>query len=450
METLSRKLHPTLDLPERILQFGGGVFLRGFVADFVDRAIRAGDFRGRLVIAQRELDRRSEAFRNQDGLYTLWLRGSREEFRLLEAVSRALSTATEWDKVLAVAASPDLEVIVSNATEVGYSTSPNDTLASPGSFPAKLTAALHHRWQAGRPGVVIIPCELLENNGERLAAVVEELAARWQTPAAFRACVRDDTVFCSTLVDRIVTGPPPADAAAAAQDRLGYRDDLLITAEPYALFAIADRGRARQRFPIHRANPEVLYVDDAGPYWRRKLRLLNAPHTLLAARGVLRGIRTVREAMQDADMRAFVEAAMLEILAAQDSPEMQLEAFARQVLERFANPFVEHKLFNICFHCSTKAGVRLFPIIRDHHRATGKLPPRIVEGLACLLRLFRDPTRFPFEDANRERIAAAWREAGPAPTAGQVSQWLETPELWGGASLSLPGLGSALAAELAS
>ncbi len=433
---LSQKLYPQRNLPETILQFGGGVFLRGFFQDFLDRGIEAGHIGGRAVIVRRNHDRRSAAFVAQGGLYTLWLRGKAggqtfEKFRRLAGASRVLAADDESEQVRTLARSPHLEVIISNATEVGYATTAEDvpSASPPPSFPAKLTALLHDRWKAGAPGLIVIPCELLERNGERLRHAVLDLAETWNLAADFSGWVTKEITFCSTLVDRIVTGPPSSDIADQAFARLGYRDDLLITAEPYGLFAIEDQGRARERFPLDRASPEVVYVPDATPYWRRKLRLLNSPHTLLAAQGLLRGYTTVRQALGDPEVRRYLETTIFEeIVPTLGGDRTENETYARQVLERFENPFVEHRLLNICFHCSTKVGVRLFPIIQDFKRDSGRMPSGIVRGIGGILRLFQDRARFPFEDKNAERIAECWNQGLP----GLAKKVLSDPTLWGG------------------
>ncbi len=460
MEQLSRKIRPeaVLDLPEKVLQFGGGVFLRGFLGDLVDRAGRSGIFGGRIVIVQRERDRRAEAFRAQDGLYTLWLREMedrrpREQFRLLGAVSRVLAADTEWVQVKELARSPELEVVVSNATEVGYATTAEDRLDAgpPPSFPAKLTALLQERWAHGGTGLVIVPCELLERNGEKLRQTVLDLARQWRLPTGFLDWVQQQNTFCCTLVDRIVTGPPDPKTAEEAWRRLGYRDELLIAAEPFALFAIEDAGKARSRFPLDRAAPEVLYVEDVRPYWRRKLRLLNAPHTLLAAQGVLRGFGAVREALQDPELRACLEKSIFEeiIPSMGQAERSQNEAYARKVLERFDNPFVEHRLLNICVQCSTKVGVRLFPIIHDYRQATGKLPRGILRGIAGVLLFLRGSQSYAVNDANAHRFQECWQQASPSNLVEFTRSVLEDPFLWGNHRTDAEALAGPLAEELA-
>ena len=231
---------------------------------------------------------------------------------------------------------------------------------------------------------------------------------------------------------------------------------MLITAEPYGLFAIQGGDGARTRFPLDRAAPEVVYVDDSTPYWHRKLRLLNAPHTLLASLGMLCGYGTVREALGDVKLRSYLEKTIFEeIIPSMGASERAAnEAYARKVLERFENPFVEHRLLNICFHCSTKTGVRLFPIISDFRRATGQLPLGVLRGIAGILLLFREPERYAFQDANRQRLTALWSKDSLPSTPDQwielARRALEDPALWGGHSTDADILCATLAEELVS
>ena len=247
-----------LALPERAVQFGTGAFLRGFIDYFLDVANADGRFNGRVVAIASTASGRDRAFGDQDGLYTLVARGitsgvSREDFRIVGSVSRALSATTEWDAVLACARAPELSLVFSNTTEVGIAFEPNDHFAAtpPTSFPAKLTRFLYERahtfdFMPSR-GVIVLPCELIAQNGTQLRAVVDRYAALWKLDARFVDWLDAGVTFCNTLVDRIVPGAPSGADADALVERLEYRDDLMTTAEHFRQFVIEGDAQLADR-----------------------------------------------------------------------------------------------------------------------------------------------------------------------------------------------------------
>jgi tagaturonate reductase len=406
-----------LSAPEMILQIGSGAFLRGFVEDFLQLTHTAGDLAGRVVSVQRKADRRSEALVRQDGLYTLILRGiengrQTEVRRIIASISRCLSAETEWDKVIAMAVRPSTRVIVSNVTETGYALGPSDAVAAkpPLSFPGKLTQLLWERWRASGGqdfDLAVIPCELIENNGSVLRMLIGEQAHAWNLPAAFSDWLGTSVHFANTLVDRIVTGTPAPEKLEAEWHALGYRDDLIICAEPFALFALEADEFVRKHFPIGRASPSIRLVDDLTPYRVRKVRILNGSHTVLAALGRLLSLRTVREAIEDPQLDGFVEDAIFRevIPATALDQEAQDAQYAREILARFRNPSVEHQLLSICLNCSTKAGIRLFPSIRNCMERRKVLPRRLLFGLAAVMLVLRDSE---VEDTHGEKVREMW------------------------------------------
>src|ERR1700735_2104059 len=306
--------------PETILQIGSGAFLRGFVEDFVQLANIAGGPVGRVVSVQRTSDHRSAAFLRQDGLYTLILRGIEngrptERRRIIASISRSLSADTDWKKVMAIAVRPSTRVIVSNVTEIalalGASDAPTDQ--PPPSFPGKLTQLLRERWQASgghNADVAVIPSELVENNGSVLRSLIDEQARAWNLPAAFSDWLGSSVHLANTLVDRIVVGPPAPEKLEAEWRALGYRDDLIVCAEPFALFALEADEFVRKHFPIGRASPGIRFVDDLTPYRVRKVQILNGSHSVLAAIGRLLGLGTIRGAIADSQLGGLAEGAI--------------------------------------------------------------------------------------------------------------------------------------------
>jgi tagaturonate reductase len=407
-----------LTAPETILQFGSGKFLRGFIEDFVQIANAAGTYSGRIVTVQRDADHRSEAAERQDHLYTLILRGMEaggrtEAKRIIASISRTLVAGRDWDAVIAAGSKPQIRVIVSNATEAGLALDPADTPGSkpPRSFLGKLTLVLVERWRssAGHDSdVAVIPCELVQNNGPLLQRLILDQSRAWNLPAAFAAWFQTSVHVASTLVDRIVVGTPRRDLLEAEWGALGYRDDLLDIGEPFYLLAMEADAFVRRHFPLDTALPNVQFVDDLQPYRMRKLRILNGPHMILAPIGRLLGLETVLQAMGDAQLGSFVEEAIFkEIIPAMDPEDEAVNAaYGRQIIERFRNPAIEHKLLGICAEITTKTGIRLFPTIRDHLRRRDALPERTLLALAAMMMIVRDPN---VQDTHAGYIRDRWK-----------------------------------------
>lgn len=390
-------------LPERVLQFGTGAFLRGFIDYFVERANRAGVFNGRVVMVGSTGSGRADLLSRQDGLYTLLIRG-REEGALIDraeviaGVSRALAAADDWAAVLACARNPELALVVSNTTETGIALDPEDwhrpsDQHPPRSFPAKLTAVLFERARAfefgPNRGLVVLPCELIEDNGVALRRLVHAQAERWSLGTAFAAWLDEANVFCNTLVDRIVPGTP--DDPEEIYHRLGYRDALLTVAEPYRLWAIEGDAAFRARFPLAGVDRGILIEPDITPYRERKVRLLNGTHTAMVPVALLCGLRTVNEAMQHPGLSRFIEGLMLdEIVPALDIGEGMARSFARAVLDRFANPFIRHELLAITLQQTMKMKVRIVPSLVQYMRRKGEVPPLLSFGFAAFV-LYHHP-----------------------------------------------------------
>ena len=337
------------------------MLLRALCVAAVDMANRAGASAGRIVVVQSTAEGapRTHALNAQDGLFTLIERGLSggaplERIGTIGAISRALAADSQWNVVRDIAANPSIQVIVSNSSEAGF------RIDAP--FPGRLTDALHARFTraADAPPMFVIPTELVPENGPRLAAMVHELARKYDQP--FREWLKARVRFCSSLVDRIVTAPAP-DQHAALEATLGYRDALLTVTEPYALWAIeADPVELRTVFSIESAT--VVFAPDIAFYRERKLRLLNAVHTATAPLALLAGVRTVREAIAHPLLGAFQRRLLFdEIIPATDLPPDQARAFANQVLERFANPWLEHEYRVIATNQEEKFRIRVVPLI---------------------------------------------------------------------------------------
>lgn len=463
-----------LVLPERAVQFGTGAFLRGFVDFFVDAANRAGTFGGRVVAVGSTGSGRDATMAAQDGLYTLVSRGlvdgvAQQDARIIGSVSRALSATTDWPAVLELARSPQLALVFSNTTEVGIALDEGDApeLAPPRSFPGKLTRFLHERATAfdhdPARGLVVLPCELIEANGARLREIVLALAGRWGYAPAFAAWVRDAVTFCDTLVDRIVPGAPSAEEGARLQASLGYADAMLTTCEEYRLFVIqADPTRradhARLLTALADADPGVVLAPDVAPYRERKVRLLNGTHTAMVAAALLAGFETVREAVTDPQFGAFVRRLLLdEIAPTVDAPGT--DAFAREVLDRFANPFVRHALVDITLQGTMKMRVRVVPTVVRHGARTGDAPAAHALGFAAYLLFMRGDLQarrraaglpVPADDggARLHALWAATRDPSDDALRALARAACADVELWGADLARVPGFADAVGAHL--
>lgn len=388
--------------PVKMLQIGEGNFLRGFVDWMIHRCNRQGLFHGSVVVTQprpsgaaklRELS-------EQDGLYQQRLRGLRDgqlvdECEMVGVFSRFIDPYSEWETFLALAAEPSLEFVVSNTTEAGlvYQASewaPDEPVAS---YPGKLTVLLYRRFAAfgGDPdkGLVMLPCELVERGGDKLREIVLQHATDWRLPQPFLEWVENSNTFLNSLVDRIVTGYP-ADGADGAWVVPGAEDRLLNVAEPYHLWVIEAGPEMAARLPFAEAGLNVLWTDDLEPYRVRKVRVLNGAHTLMAAVGLLQGLNEVRQAVEHPQVGSIVRRALLEeIVPFLPLPEEEKQQYVAEVLERFANPYVQHKLTDIAMNSVSKFATRLLPSLDTYVREKGTVPPHIVGGLAALVRLYR-------------------------------------------------------------
>ena len=382
-----------LDLPEKVVQFGTGAFLRGFVDYFIDDANRAGRFNGRIVAVSSTGSSRETALTAQDGFYTLAIRGveageSRERYRVVSSISRAISARDSWSDVLALARDPRIELVISNTTEMGIVLDESDEYAAnpPRSFPGKLTRFLAERAAAfdydPRGGVIVLPCELNDENGARLRVIVRQLSERWALDSRFDRWLLDNVLFCNTIVDRIVPGIPRGEESAQFVASLGYRDDLLTTCEPYAFFGIEGDERLRARLGFIGEDTRIETTLDIRPYRRRKVRILNGGHTIVAPVALLAGLETVREACDDERVGRFLRRAIFdEIVPTVDVPGA--EQFALDVMDRFTNPHIRHALVDITLYGGAKLRTRVVPTILEYHARLGRVPASLAFGFAA-------------------------------------------------------------------
>ncbi len=368
-------------LNETILQFGSGRFLRAFADLFIHHGNAQGQNVGRVVIVQSTAGGggRTDGLNRQHGRYHVAVRGYEDgqvvdRVEACESVSRVVSAATEWAEVLELARSPHLHTVLSNTTEAGYTLDMEDlpTDAVPRSFPAKLLAVLKARFDAGLPGPTVIPCELIEGNAMLLKAKVMDLAVRWGHGTPLLTWLAEECVWLHTLVDRIVTGTP-------ADHPLLASDPMLIVAEPFAFFALEDDPRSGFRLK----HPAITRTPAVEPYFLRKVRILNAAHTALLIKAVPRGFSIVRDAVNDPELGAWLARLLAEeIVPTLEGRVDSAQRFAAQTLERFKNPFLDHKFADIALHHASKIGVRLDPTAAEYAAKFGSPPPLLSEAIA--------------------------------------------------------------------
>ena len=383
--------------PEKVMQFGEGNFLRAFADDFFDIANEKAGFNGKVVLVQPIAQGLTDLINKQEGLYTLYLRGSEkgvkvDEKRVISAVSRCINPYGNWDKVLELARSADLEIIVSNTTEAGivHDTESAFDQEPPVSFPAKLTRVLYERFTAGQKGIVVLSCELIDNNGRELLKCVNQYIDDWKLDSSFRTWVNEENLFCSTLVDRIVPGrirdPKEAEALAAAN---GYEDPLTDVGEVFGIWVIEGPKELEERLPFRKAGVPVIVVPDVTPYKKRKVRILNGAHTGFVPGAYLAGYDIVRDCMHDETVLGYMNRMLYdEVIPTLPLEKKDLEDFARAVQDRFNNPFVNHELMSISLNSTSKWRARNMPSFLDYVQEKGELPPCLTTSFAAYVAFY--------------------------------------------------------------
>lgn len=386
-----------LELPEKVLQFGTGVLLRGLPDYFIDKANKQGIFNGRVVVVK-STESDSSAFDRQDGLYTVCVRGVEngvtvEENIVNASISRVLSASSEWSRVLECAHNPEIKIVISNTTEVGIQLVQDDIKANPPvSFPGKLLAFLYERFRAfngsANSGLVIIPTELITDNGNKLESIVLELAHRNNLDFKFIEWLENRNTFCNSLVDRIVPGKPSRQELESLSAELGYRDDLLTMSEVFRLWAIEGNANIKDLLSFGLVDEGVVVAPDITLFKELKLRLLNGTHTFNCGLAFLSGFGITREAVLDPVFSVFAKNLMhAEIAKAIPyGIDAQVKAdFANKVYERFCNPFIDHRWISITAQYTSKMKMRNMPLLTRHYEQQQTVPAHMALGFAGYL-----------------------------------------------------------------
>lgn len=400
MKDLNRTNHKATERPVKILQFGEGNFLRAFIDWILQNLNDAGVINANVAVVQPMPMGRVADLAKQDGLYTLCLEGidkgeKVQSKQIIDVLSDFINPFEQYDKFLDYAKSSDLEIVISNTTEAGIALDETDTdfTKCPKSFPGKLLAFLKARYDHfngdASKGLAIIPCELIDHNGDELKRVMLELAKIKGMDEKFIDWITNACHYTSTLVDRIVPGYP-RDTAAQICEETGFADNNIVKGEIFHLWVLQKEPFIQEKLPANKSGLNVIFADDITPYKQRKVKILNGTHTGIVPVAYLSGIDTVRESVEDEDVGRFAaELINDEIKPTIDLPKDEMDAFANSVVERFKNPFIRHELMSIALNSTTKFRTRLLPTYNDYRRKFGKSPKHILFSLASLAVFYR-------------------------------------------------------------
>ena len=385
--------------PEKVMQFGEGNFLRAFVNYWFDISNEKAGWNGKCVLIQPIAQGLTDLINKQEGLYTLYLRGTEngekvDRKRVISSVSRCLNPYTEdgYAQMMELAVSDDLEYVVSNTTEAGIVYDPACQLADKpcSSFPGKLTQVLYTRYQAGKSGLVILSCELIDNNGKELQKCVNQYIDQWGLEDGFRAYINESCTFCSTLVDRIVPGRirDAAEVARLEEDN-GYADPLTDVGEVFGVWNIEGPAWLEEKLPFKKAGVNCVVVPDVTPYKKRKVRILNGAHTGTVLGAYLAGYDIVRDCMHDDVILGYMNKMLhQEIIPTLPLDKKDLESFASAVADRFNNPFIDHEILSISLNSTSKWLARNFPSFIEYVEQNGTLPTCLTMSFAAYIAFF--------------------------------------------------------------
>lgn len=458
------------ELPEKVLQFGTGVLLRALPDNFIDKANKQGIFNGRVVIVK-STDSDSSAFDRQDGLYTVCVRGTENGKTIKEdiinaSVSRVLGARTEWPRILECAHNPEMRIIISNTTEVGIElVDDNINSEPPVSFPGKLLAFLFERFNAfngsAASGMVIVPTELITDNGTKLESIVLELAHRNNVDYKFIEWLENHNTFCNSLVDRIVPGKPNDVEHKKIETELGYKDELLTMSEVFRLWAIEGDEHVKQVLSFCEVDEAVVITPDITLFKELKLRLLNGTHTFNCGTAFLSGFDITRDAVTDKVYGTFTKKLMHTEIAPSIPFEIDAkvkEDFANNTFERFCNPFIDHQWQSITVQYTSKMKMRNLPLLQRYFELNSTVPMHMATGFAAFL-LYMKATRkegskffgqrngreYEIKDDAASYFYDTWKETDPARVAAEV---MSNQDLWDTDLTKFPGFLAAVQEQL--
>lgn len=458
------------ELPEKVLQFGTGVLLRALPDYFIDKANKQGIFNGRIVVVK-STDSDSSAFDKQDGLYTVCVRGVEkgitvEENIINASISRVLGARTDWKRILECAHNPEMKIIISNTTEVGIQLVQDDISAEPpASFPGKLLAFLLERFKAfngsKESGMVIVPTELITDNGSKLESIVLELAHINSLDFKFIEWLENHNTFCNSLVDRIVPGKPNAEETKKIETALGYKDELMTMSEVFRLWAIEGDEKVKEVLSFGRVDNAVVIAPDITLFKELKLRLLNGTHTFNCGTAFLCGFNITREAVLHPVYGVFTKELMHNEIAPSipfTIDEKVKADFANSTFERFCNPFIDHQWQSITVQYTSKMKMRNMPLLQRHYELHSNVPMHMATGFAAYLLYMRvikksgnkyygerNGIEYEIKDDAAEYFYKVWNNGN---TTEAVAEIMANEELWEIDLTKLPGFLQAVQEQL--
>lgn len=451
----------TEELPIKIIQFGEGNFLRAFVNYIIDKLNEEAGYNAGVAVVQPISAGMVEMLNEQDGLYNLFMRGIKErkeiqEQRLITCIQKGIDPYKDYQSYLDLAKEEELEILISNTTEAGIAYDEKDRLDNypHNSFPAKVTALLWERFKYFKgkqdKGLAIIPCELINYNGDSLKEIILKYSDQWELGKDFVQWLNESNSFHNTLVDRIVPGYPRAEIKDY-QKQLEYEDNLIVTAEVFLLWVIEGDEKLKQKIPVHKIDENIMVVKDMQPYRTRKVRILNGAHTAMVPFSLMYGNETVKETIDNEFTGDFIRNAVFEeVNKTLDLSEEELNSFASEVFDRFRNPFIKHQLSSIALNSISKFKVRVLPSLLAYQKKYNELPPHLTYAFACLIRFYKGEYKdkeLPVQDDTvvKEFFNNIWEGSDYQKVAREV---LQKKEYWEMDLTTVPQLEETIAMAL--
>lgn len=445
MKTLNRQMIQTTKRKERILQFGEGNFLRAFIDWQIDKLNKERNFDGGIVVVQPRGSAKIERLNNQNGLFTLYMQGmkngeAKSEKVVIDSIQRGINLTTDYEDYIKLAENEDIRFVFSNTTEAGIYFEETELLNSrpQQTFPGKFAAFLYARYKAfngdASKGIIIIPTELIEENGTQLKNVLLKIADLWKLGEDFKTWLVEANIFCNSLVDRIVPGYP-VDKAKEFEKELGYKDELLVVAEQYHQWVIEGPKEILQELPLDKIGVNAYVVENLAPYRIQKVRILNGTHTAMTPISILLGLETVAESVNHEIMGPFIKTLIAdEIIPTIDFSEEEVKKFSNDVLARFQNPYIKHYLTSISMNSISKYATRNLPTLIDYVNQNNKLPTHLTIALSGLILLYKPDEKFERNDSKEiiQFFNETWGkyDLGEWNTSQVVTAILSNESLW--------------------
>jgi len=382
-------------LPVKCLQIGIGGYIRGHADCFLDMFGY-----GRIIAVQPNSVETPQLLQRQDGLYTLIsVSGTDEnpdyEFRIVSVIAQALAARTQWDEVMSIVSSTPLELIIQVVTENGIKVDESDTRfdGCPKSAIGKLTKILYEQWRHFPDTyITVLDTDNVSDNGrvakESVCTMVDDLW-RGQLDSRFQSWLDEHVTFPISLCDRIVPGGRgriTAEKLTEFWQRLGYRDECLVAAEPFKMWVIEDRF-AGAKPDFERIGVKLVSELTVKAYEDMKLQVLNGAHTSMVHAGCLLGIKFIKDTVVHPLIKPYIESLVFdEVAKFLEVPEADVTQFARDAIARFGNRQLEHTNYQVAMYGTEKVKDRLVPSIIRYMEKARNVPKRLAFAIAILLR----------------------------------------------------------------